>query len=413
MEKDLELKFVQDWMEEILSGRKLIEKARFNESGWCNEKRGDLKREKSKESRELKFFAMRKICRHFSNPERGYKTVHVAGSKGKGTIASEISAGLQAAGKKTGVFLSPHVEYFSERIRDGKGEMFQEETYRTAFLELKEGIEEMLSRGEILREEMGWFQIVTVFAMLVFRRAGVEYGVFEVGIGGSVDATNVIVPEAIGVGVVEREHTRILGDSLAKIAREKAGVFKRETPVVSVPQERVVEEVFSEVAKVKVQGGSVKYVSGETYVEQDREVAKEVLKILIPEVEEGTYLPAVEAVRLPGRYEIVKNTAEFSGVPYILLEGAHTIKSVEAAILRMKAEGRRGVVGYFEKREGKDAEKKRIIRESGVAEEMVEIRGERREGIEDTLKRADSLEKPAIFIGSFYGVGEVKKRLRV
>ncbi|MBQ2638143.1 hypothetical protein IJF89_00455, partial [Candidatus Saccharibacteria bacterium] len=130
---------------------------------------------------------VRVMTEYFGRPERACRCLHVAGSKGKGTIVASVAAMLTAAGKRVGVYMSPHILHFTERVRSGEG-AFDRNIYMRAFEELKKGVEEMVLRGELRREEVTWYELVTVFAMLVFREARVEWAVYEVGMGGRLDA---------------------------------------------------------------------------------------------------------------------------------------------------------------------------------------------------------------------------------
>ena len=128
----------------------------------------------------LKLATMEKLCDKFGHPEKFCPCFHVAGSKGKGTISANIAGILRAAGYKTGVYASPHVLYYTERVGTG-AEPFAQEIYDVAFRELKKGIEEILVSGELAKGDVSWFELSTMFAMLCFREAGVDYAVYEVG----------------------------------------------------------------------------------------------------------------------------------------------------------------------------------------------------------------------------------------
>ncbi len=169
-------------------------------------------------------FGLRNINRLVSSlghPERAYRTIHVAGSNGKGTTAALIASVLTAAGYRTGLYSSPHVLDFTERIRvDGKP------IPRSEFTKILEAL-----RPEIVRTRATFFEAATAIAFEHFRRAKVDVAVLEVGLGGRLDATNVVRPILSVITSISREHEAILGRGLARIAREKGGIIKRRVPV--------------------------------------------------------------------------------------------------------------------------------------------------------------------------------------
>ena len=160
-------------------------------------------------------------CEKFGHPERAFKAVHVAGTNGKGTVSAFIASMLNASGKKTGLYTSPHLCRFAERIQiDG-------EPISDAALA------PLLNRVMDEVPEASFFEVATLAAFLAFREAKVEYAVLEVGLGGRLDATNVIPPpEIAAITRIAFDHVSELGDSLAKIAAEKAAIIKSGTKVV-------------------------------------------------------------------------------------------------------------------------------------------------------------------------------------
>ena len=162
------------------------------------------------------------MCRVMGDPQRDYLTVHIAGTNGKGSVAHMLASVLQAAGYKTGLYTSPHLESFRERIRVD-GEPVSEE-----------GVAEfMTAYGEVMKQlELSYFEMTTAMAFGWFRESGVDVAVIETGLGGRLDATNVIEPVLSVVTNVSVDHSDILGDTRAKIAAEKAGIIKKNIPVV-------------------------------------------------------------------------------------------------------------------------------------------------------------------------------------
>ncbi|MBP3228587.1 MAG: bifunctional folylpolyglutamate synthase/dihydrofolate synthase [Bacteroidaceae bacterium] len=163
-----------------------------------------------------------KLNQHYNYPHRRYLTVHVGGTNGKGSVAHTLAAILQAQGYRTGLYTSPHLLTFRERIRVN-GEMIPEE--RVARF-----VEEERSFFEPLHPS--FFELATALAFKYFEEEAVDIAIIEVGLGGRLDCTNVITPVVSIVTNVSFDHTDLLGDSLMKIAREKAGIFKPRVPAV-------------------------------------------------------------------------------------------------------------------------------------------------------------------------------------
>jgi len=190
--------------------------------------------------REFGLERMQAACAMFGHPERSFSAIHVAGTNGKGSVCAFVSAMLHAQGTRVGMFTSPHLNRFAERIQID-GEPISDEV-------LSSLIEEVMDR----KLDLSFFETATLIALLAFQRANVEYAVLEVGLGGRLDATNVIpAPVIAAVTRVSFDHMETLGDSLKKIATEKAAIIKVGSRVVTGklhPDARqVVEERCKEV----------------------------------------------------------------------------------------------------------------------------------------------------------------------
>lgn len=163
------------------------------------------------------------------NPQDKIKTVHIAGTNGKGSTSTMISNMLIAEGYKTGLFTSPYVIDFCERIQIN-GKNVNKDIFAECVTEVREKIEE-LNRKDIIITE---FEAITASAFLCFVKTGCEYVVLEVGLGGRFDATNVIKkPEAVVITSISLDHIAILGDTISKIAFEKCGIIKENVPVIT------------------------------------------------------------------------------------------------------------------------------------------------------------------------------------
>ncbi len=161
------------------------------------------------------------------NPHRAFDSVHIAGTKGKGSTTAMIESILREAGYHTGMYTSPHLHTFRERIRLD-GALIPEE-------EVIAGMERM---APILdkRPEVTVFEIITALAFWYYAQKEIDIGVIEVGLGGRLDATNVLSPLVSVITSISKDHTRVLGDTIEAIAGEKAGIVKEGTPVVTAPQ---------------------------------------------------------------------------------------------------------------------------------------------------------------------------------
>lgn len=187
---------------------------------------------------------MEELLERLGNPHLASRSVHVAGTKGKGSTAAMIASTLSTAGYKTGLYTSPHLHTFRERISiDGKN--IAEEEFATLVERLKPEVEAVNRSGAY--GQLTTFEILTAVAFTYFMERGVDFQVLEVGLGGRLDATNVVRAEIAVITSISMDHAEVLGDSLAKIASEKAGIIKPGAIVVSSPQQSEAEGVIKEV----------------------------------------------------------------------------------------------------------------------------------------------------------------------
>lgn len=171
----------------------------------------------------------RELLSRLGNPQEGIKIIHVAGTNGKGSVCAYLNAMLLAGGKKTGLFTSPHLVHINERFQIN-GEDVSDEQFLNAFLKVEKAAKEYEAEGE---GHPSYFETLFLMGMLIFKEAGVEYLVMETGLGGRLDATNVVEkPLACIITSISRDHTEYLGDTLEAIAGEKAGIIKAGVPVI-------------------------------------------------------------------------------------------------------------------------------------------------------------------------------------
>lgn len=190
--------------------------------------------------------SVRALLGLLGDPQRGVACVHIAGTKGKGSVAVMVESVLRAAGLKTGLFTSPHLVSFRERIRID-GVMVSEEEIAWAVEQVRGPIEQLREEGQL--NPSTFFEAYLAMAFVLFREGGAELAVLETGLGGRLDATNTCEPLACAITTLGLDHTEILGDTIEQIAREKAGILKAGVPAVHAPQEKAAEAVLREVAE--------------------------------------------------------------------------------------------------------------------------------------------------------------------
>ena len=182
---------------------------------------------------------IRTLLERCGHPERGYGIIHVAGTNGKGSVSAALAAILQHAGYRTGLYTSPHLHSFTERIRVDGDAIVGDEVARLTILlrSLAEGV------------PATFFEFTTAMALLHFQQRQVDFAILEVGMGGRLDATNPVNPRLCVITPICFDHAEHLGDSLAAIAREKGGIIKEKIPVIVGRQEPEALEVLMEEAR--------------------------------------------------------------------------------------------------------------------------------------------------------------------
>jgi dihydrofolate synthase/folylpolyglutamate synthase len=281
-----------------------------------------------------------RILKALGDPHRTGGFVHVAGTNGKGSTCAMIEAGLRAAGVRTGLYTSPHLIEPTERIQIA-GRSVSEGRFAEAFTEVHDTSEGMLAAGD-LDLHPTYFETVTAMAFLLFARERVDIVVLEVGMGGRLDATNVVTPALCVITPIDFDHEAFLGDKLAKIAAEKAGILKPGVPAVFAEQSPEAESVLRAHAKgsytlardwaiahviadargsrFQMRGQEIVCpLAGEHQVENARTAA-------IALYELGFSPAGIAATRWPGRLEHI------SEQPEIILDGAHNPAGTRALV---------------------------------------------------------------------------------
>jgi dihydrofolate synthase/folylpolyglutamate synthase len=182
----------------------------------------------------------RRVLAALGDPHREYPVIHITGTKGKGSVGAMCAAALQAAGLRIGLYSSPHLQDFRERFRINN-RLIGEDDFVALVNDLRPAIETI--------PDITWFEVTTALAFLFFARQKVDAAVIEVGLGGRLDATNVVTPVVSVITSLSYDHTYLLGDSLASIAREKGGIIKPGVPVVSAPQPAEALDMLAEQAE--------------------------------------------------------------------------------------------------------------------------------------------------------------------
>lgn len=304
---------------------------------------------------DFKLDRVARALERLGTPQRQFPSIHIAGTNGKGSVAAMLHAVLSAGGHRVGLYTSPHLVRFTERIRVGAREIAEGEVVQLAdeLRQVTAGI------------DLTFFELGTVMAFLHFARSAVDVAVIEVGLGGRLDATNVIEPLVSAITTIGLDHTEFLGDTIEAVAAEKAGIIKPGIPVVTgrLPPEadRVVRTIAAERGAqvlalsrdfdVRVGKGGFAFsglgyeldglqlnLSG-SYQIDNMATALAVLTQLPTrlKVSEPALRTGLNVVRWPGRFEKVR------GDPMLILDGAHNVEGMQALTreLRAIAGGRR------------------------------------------------------------------------
>src|SRR5579864_6373260 len=185
---------------------------------------------------------MRVLLNAMSHPERTFPAVLIAGTNGKGSTASTLASILLASGLKTGLYTSPHLVRINERIRVN-GEEISDDDFAALHGEVDRVAERLVERGK-LPWHPSFFEMMTAIAFAYFARARVEIAVLEVGMGGRLDATNVVEPLVSVITDISLDHQKFLGDTVGEIAREKVGIIRHGGVVVTLPQQPAANDVI-------------------------------------------------------------------------------------------------------------------------------------------------------------------------
>lgn len=191
----------------------------------------------------FKLDRMKALARQLGDPQDAMRVVHVAGTKGKGSVCAMVASCLEGCGYTVGLYTSPHLVDIRERVRIN-GEMITPDEFRACM----EKVAAAATAVEGRHGEATYFELVTALGFVYFAKKAVDIAVIEVGLGGRLDATNIVRPDVAVVTQISYDHTAVLGDTLPEIAREKAGIFKACGAAITMPQAPGVVEAMREVA---------------------------------------------------------------------------------------------------------------------------------------------------------------------
>ncbi len=298
---------------------------------------------------------IRRILKQLNNPQDNVKTIHVTGTNGKGSTSYYLSNLLQKAGQKTGLFVSPYIYEFNERIQlNGKN------ISNNDLIKIANEIETVI---EILKKDDPNFSLVTfeyevALAFQFFVQENCDYAVIEVGIGGEHDKTNVIIPEVSVITTIGLDHEKIIGPTLKDIAEEKSGVIKSNKPVVlgNVPQnvlEILLNKAQSENSKsfllgrdfqIKIMPDVIEYQDSKNLYNfalrplveaYDIGVAVQAIQLLQLDLDRKKIEEAINETHIPGRYDVIQTS------PEIIVDGAHNLQAMENLLnlVRKKKKG--------------------------------------------------------------------------
>jgi dihydrofolate synthase/folylpolyglutamate synthase len=394
------------------------------------------KNERKKYKTSLKNF--KEQLKKFSDPQKKLKGFLIGGTKGKGSTAYIVEAICRKAHFKTGLFTSPHLISYRERIKiDGKP------ISKTKFASLIEEISES-------QADLSVFETLATMAFLLFLREKVDYSVFEVGLGGRLDATNVLEPDVSVITSISYDHTEILGETLEEITREKSKILRRGKINISAPQEKKIEEILKkEVENIEflrgwevislTEKGTVFKLKGEKFTTGligkiqalNSSLAITACRKIGVNLSNNELNETLKDLKIPGRFQIV------SKKPRIVLDGAHNVASIKALKETIERIYNKKVILVFSCLRGKNIrgmlkelkpivkkiypteipysrkmpfdEIKRVVSESGM--EMADTAGIIDKDIKSAIRESSGSDI-IIVTGSFYLVGEVLKQFK-
>ena len=303
----------------------------------------------------LDLSSIKLVCKKINNPQNNFKSIHIAGTNGKGSTSHMLASILQESGYKVGLYTSPHLKDFRERIRINGKKI--EKDFIVSF------VEDQLNFFN--HNNISFFEMTVALAFEYFSKSKVDIAIIETGLGGRLDATNIIIPELSIITNIGKDHSEFLGDNIKDIANEKAGIIKKEIPVVISEYQKEVFSVFKETA---LKLNSNIYMASEEYFEEyntdlNGEYQKKNIKGVIKglsilnnfkisknDIKIGL-LNVMNNTGLKGRLELINNS------PKVLVDVGHNIEAFRAIIKYLETviyQNIKLILGFVK---GKDFEK--------------------------------------------------------
>ena len=289
------------------------------------------------------------ICEHLNNPQNNFKSIHVGGTNGKGSCSHMLSSILQEAGYKVGLYTSPHLVDFRERVRIN-GEMISKDSVS----------EFMLHNFDFFESNnLSFFEMTVGLAFNYFSFNKVDIAIIEVGMGGRLDSTNIITPILSLITNISIDHTKFLGSNISDIAREKAGIIKEKTPIVIGETQDEIKSIFIDIANTK--GSEIVFADDFIYDNYDCDLqgiyqkkniktvlkSSEILQQNDYKINDGHIKTGLNNVSnntgLKGRWQVIQNN------PLIICDTAHNIaalKEVISQLIRLEYSKLYFIVGF-------------------------------------------------------------------
>lgn len=305
-------------------------------------------------TRNYRLDRMNSLLDHFSHPEKNFKSIHVAGSKGKGSTSKFIAMGLKSQGFKVGLYASPHLIDYRERF-SLCGQFFDDQFLIETGKYMIENLKSFEFSDEWGETSPTTFELFTLYGFLLFSFSKCDWAVIETGLGGRLDATNTIIPEASVICPIELEHTKILGSTIALIAKEKSKIIKQKVPSFIATMRKEAKDVMIEEAKAQdselhTVENALLYINSHTTCDGEKvhylwkdgrdeiitlklrgrvmadNCALALLTLRSLGFDDERIVNAVQDATLDGRFQVISNE------PDIIIDGAHTPVSIAAII---------------------------------------------------------------------------------
>ncbi len=375
---------------------------------------------------------IKKLTEDFGNPQNYFPSIHVAGTNGKGSVCTFLAEILQNTGKKVGLYTSPHLIDIRERIKIG-GEMIGEEDFVSLLWKIRDKI-----RNFPDEDSPTYFEILTCLSFLYFNKEKIDLGIFEVGLGGRFDATNVIKPVISVITNISQDHTEYLGKRIGEIAFEKAGIIKEGVPVCFGGKSFVAWKKIKGIADERKAPAFWLYdgtyeikriISSDKmgfYIKSPKEdyevfprltayfqaenlaisiLASELLRERGFEIKKEDIIKGIENAKMEGRFEII------DGKPRIIADGAHNPDAIRKLLISLKELKIHSFVLLYASMKDKDIEKvSKILFPHAKKIVLTKVEETRGEDPENIIKRS-KIKKNFIVVKDFHGAFEIANSL--